>query len=169
MVSPGEYCSPSTIVWYLRKSEDLALCYDVVQRQGGHILKVQSYCYTAVHLQHGGAEAIRAECRQGNLDPVGELIQGANLELLTPAHRNVANALLQWLHKAQMHGLDRQGGKLHEMDRASQAFWRHLQASSREEAAQSTAWLEPLREVRRLNSVGDSHSRSGHASGQVVM
>ena len=39
-----EYCK------HLRKSEDLALCYDVVQRQGGHILKVQSYCYRAVRI-----------------------------------------------------------------------------------------------------------------------
>ena len=117
-----EYCR------YLRKSEDLALCYDVVQRQGGHILKVQSYCYRAVHFEHGGAEAVRAECRRNDVGTVGELIQGADLAVLSAAHQNVAKALLQWLRNAQRQGFENCSDNLDDSERVSQTLWKHLRA-----------------------------------------
>lgn len=90
-----EYCQ------FLRKSEDLALCYDVEQRQGGHVLKAQCFCYRALHLEHGGAEQVRHESRHNDVATVGELVQGGSLDVLSPGHRSAAEALLRWLRCAK--------------------------------------------------------------------
>merc|ERR1719221_579051 len=76
-----EYCPQ------LRKSEDLALCYNVVQRQGGHVLKAQGYCYRAIHLEHGGAVEVRRLCRQNAIGNIQELVQGGDIDGLSPGHR----------------------------------------------------------------------------------
>ena len=150
-----EYCK------YLRKSEDLALCYDVVQRQGGHVLKVQSYCYRAVHFEHGGADAIRAECKRNAVGTIGELIQGADLSILNSAHQIVAKALLQWLRDAQLQAIESRSDKFDESEGASQILLQHLRVNRLHAGLQPTAWLEPLRKMRRFDIVDDSTSQCG--------
>jgi len=115
-----EYCQ------HLRKSEDLALCYDVEQRVGGHVLKAQSYCYRAVHLEEGGAEIVRQECRYNEMCTVEELVLGGDLAVLRPAHRKVAEALLKWLRTAQRNAADRNGDHDDEGEAASEVLCRQL-------------------------------------------
>eukprot|EP00971_Amphidinium_carterae_P146285 2899650-Amphidinium_carterae.3 len=61
---------------YLRKSEDLALCFQVAQSPGGHILKAHCYCYRALHLEQGGAAEVRHDCRRGVSSLEGLLLDG---------------------------------------------------------------------------------------------
>ena len=147
-----EYCK------FLRKSEDLALCYDVVQRQGGHVLKIQTYCYRAIHLDHGGAEAVRGECKRNTVGTIGELIQGADLTVLSSAHQNVAKALLQWLRDSQTQSTNVKDAKVDESEGASQMLLQHIRTNRSHTELHPTAWLEPLRKVRRLKMLGDSPS-----------
>lgn len=93
-----EYCLQ------LRKSEDLAMCYDILKRSGGHILKCQCYTYRAIHLEKGGAEEVRIESRSNSVPTVGELVQGGNLLDLKANHRVAAEALLDWLRSAKPGG-----------------------------------------------------------------
>ncbi|CAJ1356609.1 unnamed protein product [Effrenium voratum] len=97
-----EYCP------LLRKSEDLALCYEVARKPGGHLLKCQRFCYRALHLDRGGAEEVRRETRaaaatgsRAGGEP-GRLVLGGMgaLAQLAPAQRSTAEALMAWLAKA---------------------------------------------------------------------
>ena len=141
-----EYCK------YLRKSEDLALCYDVVQRQGGHVLKVQSYCYKALHLQAGGAEVVRLDCSRNRVATVSELVHGGDLTRLSPAHQKVANALLEWQRHAQGAGVDVHGDRRDLSEDASPVLWRHLAKAGGVQALQPTGWLERLPKMRRRHA-----------------
>jgi len=119
-----EYCPQ------LRKSEDLALCYDVEQRQGGHVLKVQGYCYRAIHLEHGGAIEVRRLCRQNLFGTVKELVQGGDLDVLSPGHRSAVEALLTWLRRDQCPHSDALGDPDELAERASSALRRQLKGVS---------------------------------------
>eukprot|EP00446_Apocalathium_sp_SHHI-4_P055365 CAMPEP_0177361732 /NCGR_PEP_ID=MMETSP0368-20130122/37334_1 /TAXON_ID=447022 ORGANISM="Scrippsiella hangoei-like, Strain SHHI-4" /NCGR_SAMPLE_ID=MMETSP0368 /ASSEMBLY_ACC=CAM_ASM_000363 /LENGTH=381 /DNA_ID=CAMNT_0018824387 /DNA_START=106 /DNA_END=1248 /DNA_ORIENTATION=+ len=93
-------------VWYcpvLRKSEDLAICYEVARRPGGHLLKAQCYCYRAVHLERGGAEEVRSESRQNLRATLGELVLGGQgaVRQLPGDQRATTEAILAWLQLAQ--------------------------------------------------------------------
>jgi len=115
-----EYCP------LLRKSEDLALCYNVVQRQGGHVLKAQGYCYRAIHLEHGGAVEVRRLCRQNALGTVKELLHGGDIDGLSPGHRSAVEALLVWLRCDQCPQNDALGDLDDFADTASSVLRRQL-------------------------------------------
>eukprot|EP00929_Paragymnodinium_shiwhaense_P070678 TRINITY_DN35809_c0_g1_i2.p1 TRINITY_DN35809_c0_g1~~TRINITY_DN35809_c0_g1_i2.p1 ORF type:complete len:883 (-),score=180.16 TRINITY_DN35809_c0_g1_i2:1303-3885(-) len=97
----GAYYCPA-----LRKSEDLAICYEVARQPSGNILKCQRYCYRASHLDHGGAEEVRRESMRNfaaGHATADELLRGgdAALRSLTDGNRSSATAILQWLRNAQ--------------------------------------------------------------------
>lgn len=87
-----EYCP------VLRKSEDLAICYEVALKPGGHLLKCQRYVYRARHLERGGAEEVRNECRTHGCD-VKRLVLGGEdtMKKLPDVQKSVLRALLTWL------------------------------------------------------------------------
>lgn len=87
----------------LRKSEDMAICYEVARTPGGHLLKTHRYSYRAVHLERGGAEEVRRESRRNGRATVSELALGGQAAVLRlpPGQRASVEAILAWLQLAQ--------------------------------------------------------------------
>jgi hypothetical protein len=135
-----EYCR------YLRKSEDLALCYDVMQRQGCHVLKVQSHCYRAIHLEISGAELVRLGSKRNRTDGdyaslVGELIHGGEMSALSIAHQK--KALIQWFSKAQQRGVDARGDRNDGSESASPILLRELALAASCIASPDSKYTDP--------------------------
>ncbi|CAE7892846.1 unnamed protein product [Symbiodinium sp. KB8] len=113
-----EYCP------LLRKSEDLALSYEVILATG-HLLKCQCYAYRAIHLERGGAEEVRRECRGGSSSEPSRLLLGgrsAIQTLPTPRQRAAVEALLTWMARSRSGVVDHHGDFNDGAEEASEAL-----------------------------------------------
>ncbi|CAE7709728.1 unnamed protein product [Symbiodinium sp. CCMP2456] len=113
-----EYCP------LLRKSEDLALSYEVILATG-HLLKCQCYAYRAIHLERGGAEEVRRECRGGSSSEPSRLLLGGRSALPalpTPRQRATVEALLTWMARSRSGLVDHHGDFNDGAEEASEAL-----------------------------------------------
>ncbi|CAE7315291.1 unnamed protein product [Symbiodinium sp. CCMP2592] len=113
-----EYCP------LLRKSEDLALSYEVILATG-HLLKCQCYAYRAIHLERGGAEEVRRECRGGSSTEPSRLLLGGRSALQalpTRRQRTAVEALLTWMARSRTGAVDHHGDFNDGAEEASEAL-----------------------------------------------
>ncbi|CAK9074167.1 unnamed protein product [Durusdinium trenchii] len=90
-----EYCP------WLRKSEDLAIAYQVAKEPGGHLLKCHRYTYRARHLARSGAEEVRRLCAEPRGPELPRLLLGGaeQRRRLPVRQKSAVDALVEWLRR----------------------------------------------------------------------